>query len=134
MLVVTVLVLFMGIATRRYSLANLLILQLLIACFLSVPLSHWPLRIRFWLSAPSLNGFVHSIEANSSDNSPRWIGLFHVDRVDRERYEACILLVTNDNPVGPSGLLFGPKELSQNPGNEWHGISMTEEWRYTIED
>jgi hypothetical protein len=133
-LVCTSCVLVFGLLSgQRFTLTQVLQVQFYLAFFLSLVLSLWPLHVKFAISRPALTQFIESYDPADVDPSPRWIGLFYVRRVDVQRYQNCVWLITKDQPSGPTGLLFGPTEDVQHPGNEWHGIPMNANWRYTHE-
>ena len=156
MLIVTSVVFAVRLAVSKVSLAHIFIVQLYIACFLSIAISHWPLRLKFAISRPALTRFVDTYESDGTNLPPQWIGLFYVKRVDTDRYDDCIWLITVDDPNGPRGLLYrqtarplaGTKHVSHrfddddlpihDPANsvhlnEWFGMSLENKWRYTDE-
>lgn len=122
------------VASRKISLAEIFGFPLFLACMLSIPNTHWPLLLKFKLSEPALTRFVRTHESEGSTPVARWVGLYYVERVDTDRYDGCTWLITGNDSNGASGLLFGPPELAQTPGNEWFGLAMAEKWRYTDED
>ncbi len=122
------------VISRKVSLAETFVFQSFLACMLSIPSSHWPLFLKFKLSEPALTRFVRTYESEGNTSPSRWVGLYYVKRIDTDRYDGCTWLITGSDGNGATGLLFGPPELSQTPGNEWFGLTMAEKWRYTDED
>jgi hypothetical protein len=103
-----------------------------LAVFVSVPLTHWPLRLAYKLSRPSFNSVAQSLQSGAKFQQPIRVGLFTIEKAEIYDMNGRICLWTDLNPSGKTGFTKCPP--NDVPFNLWSMIELDQDWQFVSED
>ena len=93
-----------------------------LAVFVSVPLTHWPLRLAYKLSRPSFDAVAQSLQSGTTFQKPMRVGLFEIKKAEVYDLNGKICLWTDLNPSGKTGFTKCPP--NDVPFNLWSMIEL----------
>jgi hypothetical protein len=125
-------------AVPRRSLPFAWFRVLILATLLPTMFTHWPHRLAFLASRPSLNRLADRVSAGQLIQQPEWAGLFWIVGSDLDLKNGNIALITDLNPGGRSGLVRLGTNNPTNPLGPLVNLSTDEaldgRWRCQEED
>src|SRR5262249_32507588 len=102
-----------------------------LAFIASVMIAHWPLRVAYVLSRPSLDGLAQDVQAGQRLARPTRVGLFRVVQAEVRR-DGIVCLWVDRNPAGKAGFVrCGPDHV---PFNLWSMVRLDDRWQFIAED
>lgn len=103
-----------------------------LAVFVSVPVTHWPLRLAYKLSRPSFDAVAQSLQSGAKFPQPIRVGLFSIEKAEIYERNGKICLWTDLEPSGNMGFTKCPPH--DVPFNLWSMIKLDDSWQYVSED
>ncbi len=103
-----------------------------LAIFVSVPLTHWPLRVAYRLSRPSFEAVAKSLQTGTKYPYPLRVGLFSIKKAEIYNLNGKICLWTDLSPSGKTGFTKCPS--NDLPFNIWSSFKLDDEWQLISED
>ena len=100
--------------------------------FISVPITHWPLRLAFKLSRPSFDRIANSLRAGSKFPQPVRVGFFRIKKAEVYKLNGKVCLWTDLDPGGKTGFTQCPPNYV--PFNLWSMIELDKDWQFVSED
>jgi hypothetical protein len=116
----------------RIRWANGLIGLVCAAVFVSVPLTHWPLRFAYKLSRPSFKAVARSLQSGAKFQKPMRVGLFTIEKAEIYDLNGKVCLWTDLSPSGKTGFAMCPPD--DVPFNLWSMIALDGDWQFVSED
>jgi hypothetical protein len=104
---------------------------------LSMPLTHWPLRLAFLASRPAMDRLADRVAAGQPVAGPEWAGLFRVVGSAVDPASGNVGLITDLNPSGHSGFARSGAPGGPPIGpfcNLWFDLRLDDRWWYECED
>lgn len=103
-----------------------------LAILLSVPITHWPLRLNFAFSQNSLDQLAQDLKSGKKVSFPVNVGLFTINQA-LSYPNGIVCLWTNPNPAGNTSLVQCSKDtaLQFNLGSITH---LNDRWHFISED
>jgi len=129
----TTVVLWKRLQRQEYGLSRKLGIAITLAClaiFVSVPITHWPLRLAFKFSRPAFDRIAHSLQSGLSVPQPVRAGLFEIKKAEVYNRKVCLWI--NLNPNGKTGFTLCPP--GNLPFNLWSTIHLDADWQFISED
>ncbi len=111
---------------------NGLVFLVCLTVFVSVPRTHWPLRIAYKFSQPAFEDAARSLRAGAKFEQPVQVGLFFIEKAEIYELNGKVCLWTSLDSSGKTGFTqCPPKNL---PFNLWSTIELDESWQLVSED
>ncbi len=118
--------------SMRARLINGLIGLACLAVYVSVPYTHWPLRLAYKVSRPSFDAMAQSLQSGVRFQGPMWVGLFKIEKAEVYEHNGKVCLWTYLHPNGSTGFTQCPPD--DVPFNLWSKIELDASWQLVSED
>jgi hypothetical protein len=108
-----------------------------VALPVSIPSTHWPLRLSFQVCRGGFDRLADRVAAGESVGFPARVGLFEVVESALDPATGNVGLVTESRPGGRSGFARAPRPGPMEPGpfgNLNWDIDLGGGWRCQVED
>lgn len=102
-----------------------------LAAIVSVMMFHWPLRIAYAWSQPSLDRLALELRAGRQPSVPARAGVFSIQKAEIGR-RGVVLLWTDLRPEGNMG--FVQCQADRVPLNLWSMVRLDDAWQFVAED
>lgn len=114
----------------RSRLVNRAIGAASLVVLISVPLTHWPLRLAYHISRPKFETIAQVLRSGKTFPKPMQVGPFTIEKAEIDNGKVC--LWTDLDPAGRTGFAkCSPKDV---PFNLWSITELDENWQYISED
>ncbi|BCM90950.1 hypothetical protein IAD21_02813 [Abditibacteriota bacterium] len=100
--------------------------------FVSVPLTHWPLRLAYILSRPSFEALAQSLQTGTKYPHSMRVGAFYIKKAEIYNIDGKICLWTDLSPSGKTGFTRCPS--NDLPFNLWSSLKLDGDWQFVSED
>ena len=112
----------------RFKAALIVVAAISVAA--SVLMTHWPLRLAFYVSSPALNRLADRVEAGGTLSRPEWAGLYRIYSV--QPFTSGDLMLRVNPTKGQMAGFMRKSGLAKGVGREslYYGPEWGERWNY----
>ena len=119
---------------RRLELKTLMLAIAVLCIGMSIFISHWPLKVRFLLSKPTLDRAAKAALAGEPLEENQWYGLFRPWKITPRKNGAQVDFDSSFTRGAFTGVVYTPREEGPTSLNINGVIQLSENWYYVLGD
>lgn len=122
-----------GLHFRHWLFHNAVVVPFALAAAISIPATHWPLRLHYIYAKPEMESLAAKVETCNSIDLPVRVGLLRIQDTEL-RSDGTVCLWVDPSPGGPAGFVKTSPEGAEKGFNLWSMVNLDRRWQFIKED